>query len=173
MRSGFQPVPLGLPEKPETRHRRQDEVERVLRPCAMRDGIRERADGLEQLEHRAGPTMRHDQRQGVRVTRADVDEVNVEPVDLGHELRERVQLRFCLSPVVLGAPVADELLQFRELYALRPVIDRLPVRPSRRSNASAEIHELLFRNVDAEGADRVVRRCDRLTLKQTDSTEGR
>ena len=138
----------------------------------MRRGIRERTDGLEQLEHGAGPAMRHDQRQGVRVTGADVDEVNVESVDLGHELRQRIQLRLCLAPVVVGSPVADELLQFRELYALRPVVDRLPVRPPRRSDAPAEIHELLFRNIDPEGADRVVRgRCDRLAVKQADSTE--
>ena len=39
--------------------------------------------------------------------RPDVDEVNVHAVDLGHELRERIQLGFGLPPVVRksGEPV--------------------------------------------------------------------
>ena len=85
---------------------------------------------------------------------------------------KRIQLRLGLAPVVLSPPVADEFLQFCELYALRPVVDRLPVGPPRRSNAPAEIHELLFRDIDPKGADRVVRgRCDRLAVKQADSTD--
>ena len=117
------------------RHRRQDEIERVLRASAMRGRIGERADGLEQLEHRAGPAMRHDQRQGVRDARADVDEVDVHAVDRRHELRQGVELGFGLSPVVAGAPILDERLELRELYALRLVIDRLPVGPARVRDA--------------------------------------
>ena len=85
----------------------------------------------------------------------DVNEVNVDAVDLGHEHGQRVQPRLDLAPVVVGAPVADHLLEFRELRALRPVIDGLLVRPARGGDAPAQIDELLFRNVDAEGADGV------------------
>ena len=99
--------------------------------------------------------MRHDQRHGVRMTRADVDEVNVEPVDLGHELRVGVEPGLSLAPVVVGTPITHQLLDFCELYALRPVIDRLPIGPSRGGDASAEIEELLVRNGDVEGPNRV------------------
>ena len=34
--------------------------------------------------------------------RANVDEMNVEPIDLGHELRQRVEPRFELAPVVFA-----------------------------------------------------------------------
>ena len=51
--------------------------------------------------------------------RADVDEVDVDAVDGRHELRQGVQLRFGLAPVVAAAPVAHELLELRELRALR------------------------------------------------------
>ena len=87
------------------------------------------------------------------MARADVDEVDVEPVDLRHELREGVQLCLTLPPVVVGAPVADELLELRQLHALRPVGDRFLVRPAGRRDASAEVDELLLRNVDAEGTN--------------------
>jgi hypothetical protein len=80
--------------------------------------IAQRADGLEQLEHRAGPAMGHDQRQSIRMTRADVNEVNVESVDLGDELRQGVQPRLGLAPVVIRAPVAHQRLQLCQLYAL-------------------------------------------------------
>jgi len=53
----------------------------------MRGGIGERLDDLQLLDDRAGPSVRDDQRQRVLVPGADVDEMNAEPVDLGHEVR--------------------------------------------------------------------------------------
>ncbi len=68
--------------------------------------------------------------------RADVDEVDVEAVDRGDELGERVQLRLAPAPVLVRRPVAGELLDRRELDALGLVIDRLPFgRPPRRDPA--------------------------------------
>ena len=87
------------------------------------------------------------------MTRADVHEVNVEPVDLSHELRQGIQLRLHLPPVVVRPPVAYEFLDLRQLHALRLISDDLPVGPPCRRYASAEVDEVLFRNVDAEGAD--------------------
>ena len=46
---------------------RQHEVKRVLRLPTVRGRVGQRADGLEQLDHRAGPAVRHDQRQRVLV----------------------------------------------------------------------------------------------------------
>ena len=58
---------------------------------------------------------------------ADVNEINIEAVDLGHELRQGVQLRFGLSPVVAFAPIFNERLELAELDALRLVIiDKVP-----------------------------------------------
>jgi hypothetical protein len=54
----------------------------------------------------------------VLVRRANVDEVDVEAVDLGDEVRESVQPGLDPPEVVLGAPIADELLHRRELHAL-------------------------------------------------------
>src|SRR4029450_9053944 len=101
-------------------------------------GIRERSDGLEQLDDRAGPAVRHDQGQGVVVPRLDVDEVDVQAVDVSDELRERVELRLRLAPVVAGRPVADQLLHGLQLYALRTVVNQLLAAPARRSEPSAE-----------------------------------
>ncbi len=55
-----------------------------------------------------------------------MDEVDVDPVDLGRELRKRVELRLGLAPVVLGRPVAGQLLDRRQLNALRPICRRAP-----------------------------------------------
>jgi len=60
--------------------------------------------------------------------RTNVDEMNVEPIDLRHELRQGVQLRLALAPIVL-CPIARELLSRRELHALRCIGDRFPFRP--------------------------------------------
>ena len=140
-------------------------MEGVLRAAAVGRRIGERTDDLEQLEDRARPAMGHDQRQRVRMMRADVDEMDVEPVDLGDELREGVQLRLDLAPVVVGLPVAHELLELCELHALRP-----SPRPSPGSGQRVvamrrrRSHELLVGDVDAEGADRI--RCVRSRRSQ-------
>ena len=62
-------------------------MERVRRARAVRGGIGERPDDLQLLDDRPGPSVRDDQRQRVLVLGADVNEVNVKPVDLGQELR--------------------------------------------------------------------------------------
>ena len=56
--------------------------------------------------------------------RTDVDEVNVEPVDRGDELRQGVHFCLDLAPVILGCPIARERLSGRELHALRRIRDR-------------------------------------------------
>src|SRR5262245_48961280 len=87
------------------------------------------------------------------MTRANVDEVNVHVIDRCHELREGVELGLTLSPVVVRSPITHQLLQSCELDALRLVVDRLSVGPSRGGDASAEIGEIRLRNIDAERAD--------------------
>ena len=82
-----------------------------------------------------------------------MDEVNVDPVDLRHELRQGIQLRLRLAPVVVRAPVAHELLQLRQLHALRPIGDGLLVGPPRCGDAPAEIDERRLRNLNLERAD--------------------
>ena len=107
---------------------RQHEVEGVLGVATVRRRVGQRADRLEQLDDRAGPAVRHDQRQRVLVLGLDVDEVDVHPVDLGRELRQRVEPCLGLAPVVVGRPVARQLLDRRQLHALRPIGDELLAR---------------------------------------------
>src|SRR6266849_4386692 len=72
---------------------------------------------------------------------------------MGHDQWQGIEICLHLAPVVVGAPVADELLDLRELDALGSISDRLPVGPACGHHASAQVDECLFRNVDAEGAD--------------------
>jgi hypothetical protein len=51
-------------------------------------GIGQRIDDLHLFDDRAGPSVRDDQRQRIFVFRTNVNEVNVQPVDLGDELRQ-------------------------------------------------------------------------------------
>jgi hypothetical protein len=135
------------------RQGRQHQVERVFGGAAVRGRVGERADGLEQLDDRAGPAVGHDQRQRVLVSRPDVEEVQLDPVDRGRELRQRVQAGLALAPVVAVGPVAGERLHGRELDALRPVGDELLRRPARGLDPAPEVGELLLRNLDSERAD--------------------
>ena len=129
---------------------RQHQVECIAGGATVRGRVGQGTDGLEQLDDRAGPAMRHDQRQRILVLRAHVDEVDVHAVDLRHELREGIQLGLGLPPVVLGRPVAGELLDRRELHALRPILDELLGGQARRSSALAKVVERCLRDVRRE-----------------------
>ena len=103
--------------------------------------------------------MIDDERQRVFMLGTNVDEVDVQPVDLGDELRQGVQSRLTGAPVVVGRPVAREVLHDRQGHALRVVLDRLLVREARAGEASPQVLELRRGDVDRERADRGVVRC--------------
>ena len=74
--------------------------------------------------------------------------MNVEPVDLGDEVRQGVEPRLDLAPVVLGRPIARELLHRGELHALRVVRHLFPVGPLRGVDAPAQVDEFLVRSTE-------------------------
>jgi len=132
---------------------RQHQMERVRGAAAVRGRVGERLDGLEQLDDRAGPAMGHDQRQRALVPRAHVDEVDVDPVNLGPELRQCVQLGLEPAPVVPGRPEPGERLSGRQLHTLRAIGDQLHGGPACRGHPAAQRGELLVGNLDPERVD--------------------
>ena len=142
-------IPAGrrrLAREPITGDRRDHDVEGVLRAASEGRGVGEWADELDLLEDRPGPPVRDDDGQRALVLRTHVDEVDVEPVDLGDELGQGVELRLALAPVVVRRPVAREFLERRERHTLRRVRDGLLLRPSRGLNAPPHIGLFRFRN---------------------------
>src|SRR4029453_19682831 len=105
------------------RQGRDDDVESSLRATSVRGWIRKWIDDLELLDDGSGPAMRDDDREHIRMTRTDVDEVNVHAIDRRDELRQGIQPRFRLAPVVAAAPVAYQLLQLGQLSTLRLIRD--------------------------------------------------
>src|SRR4026207_1977660 len=122
------------------------------RPACEAGAVRG-ADGLEQLDHGAGPAVGHDQRQRALVLRSDVDEVDLHAVVLGRELWTRVEPLRPAPEVVVARPVVRECLQRRQLDALRPVVDELLARPAGRPDATAQVVDLLLRYLDAKSPD--------------------
>src|SRR5918994_3668593 len=51
---------------------------------------------LQLLDDRAGPSVRDDERQRIFMFRTNVNEMNVQPIDLGDEVREGLQLLLAL-----------------------------------------------------------------------------
>src|SRR5256885_828710 len=79
-----------LAGEPIARQRRDDDIERVLGGAAVRRWIGKRTDDLELLDHGPWPTVCDEQWECVGMTRADVDEVDVDAVDRRDELRQRI-----------------------------------------------------------------------------------
>ena len=96
-----------------------------------------------------------------------MDEVDVEPIDLGDEVRQRLQLRLALAPIVFRSPVLDEFLHRARVARLvlglpprgRPdpprscVGHQFALGPARGGDAPAKFGDLLLREADGEGAD--------------------
>ena len=136
------------------RQRRDHDIERVFSVPAERGWIGERADDLQLLDDRAGPPVRNDYRQRVRIFRADVDEMNIESVDVGYEVRQRLQFLLALAPVVILRPIAREFLYRRQLHALRLIGDGFFSGPARCGNTAPEIIKVLLRHGrNGEGPD--------------------
>ena len=119
-------------------------------PCPMGRGVGERLDDLELLDHRTRPAVRDDQWQRVFMLGPDVDEVDVQPVDFGDEVRYGVEPLLDLAPVILGLPVAQNLLDGLERHALREIGDRLLLRQAgfarRRRRSARAASGMLMRN---------------------------
>ena len=115
--------------------------------------IGELFDHPHKFDHRAGPAMRHHQRQGIGAGRTQVQKVNVEPIDLGLELPQSVKPRFALSPVIAVAPIANQVLQSRQWRALRPIRHRLLLRPAGQVEPRGEVVQLRLGNGERKGAD--------------------
>jgi hypothetical protein len=81
-------------------------------------GIGQGIDNLHLLYYGAGPSVRNNERQSIFMFRANVDEMNVQPIDISDELRQGLQFRFDLAPIVICSPIAREFLNSRELHAL-------------------------------------------------------
>jgi hypothetical protein len=86
--------------------------------------------------------------------RAHVNEMNVQPIDPGDELRQGVQLRLDLAPIVFLRPIARERLNRLELYALRLICNGLLFRPARGRDARTQRLEVRLGGLDRERPDR-------------------
>src|SRR3954453_20573353 len=92
--------------------------------------------------------------------RANLNEVNVEPVDFRDELRQRIELRFNFPPVVTRMPVIRESLHRHELHALRRIVDCLALGPSGSADAALHIDKLSFGHVNTKRANGSIWRAD-------------
>ena len=113
----------------------------------MCGGIGERIDDLHLFGDRTGPPVGNDQRQRIFVFGTYVNEMNVQSVDLGNELRQGVEFCLDLAPVVLCRPISSERLSRRELHALGCIGDRFSFRPPCVFDAPAQFGEFRLWNI--------------------------
>src|SRR5687767_1178937 len=86
--------------------------------------------------------------------RADMNEVDIQPVDLGDELGMSVQVRLAPPPVVIGRPIPRQRLNEGELHALRKVRDGFLLRESCRRDAPAQFVEFRVCSLEAKRTNR-------------------
>src|SRR3954471_2259861 len=82
-----------------------------------------------------------------------MQEVDIEPVDLGGELLEAIEFRLARAPVVAISPIGADLLDPCQRRALAPIIDQLRLRPARAGEARLEVDEDIVADGDAARLD--------------------
>ena len=122
--------------------------------AAVGRGVGERPRDLMHLEERPRPPVADDEWERGGALALDVDEVDAEPVDLGAELRQRVQTPLLLPPVVAVAPVRGQLLHIGQIRPHRPVCAVDLVRPPRRVQPRPQVVEDGIVDVNLEGLGR-------------------
>ena len=129
-------------------------MEGRVRVGAVRARVRERPDDVEELRDGPRPAVRENERQGARLGRADMEEVDPLPVDVGGELRVSVEGPLPDAPVVAGAPVLHERPKDGERHAVIPAGVGDLLREARAAQPLGEIVEISLRNGDAVGIHR-------------------
>ena len=99
-----------LSRKAVTWHRGDHQMECVRSTPAMGCWIGQRRDDLQLLDDRAWPPMRDDERQRILVHGTHMDEMDVEVIDFGHEVRQGAEPCLDLAPVIVAPPIAGEFL---------------------------------------------------------------
>jgi len=74
--------------------------------------------------------------------------MNVEPIDLGDEVRHGVDLCLALAPIVRVRPILRELLHGCELDALRCIRDLFALRPLGCFDAIAQVDDVGLRGLE-------------------------
>jgi hypothetical protein len=110
--------------------------------------------------------MGYDDREGIGMFGADMNEVDVDAVDVGDELRKSIHPRFDLAPVVGRPPIVDEGLELRQRDTLGLIGNSLAIRPSRRQNAPPKLDKVLLRHGNVEGVNCAFARGRRCTQRK-------
>src|ERR1700749_4507509 len=84
------------------------------------------------------------------MTGTDMHEVHAQAIENGAELWKPVEAGLAVSPVVVLSPVAANFLKVGQRHALRPVVDRLPLRPSTSAQAISQVIQLGLWHIDSE-----------------------
>ena len=122
--------------------------------AAVRARVGERADDAEEFRDGAGPAMRDQQRQGIRLGRPDVQEVHVLAIDFGAELRVLVKPRFSGTPVIRRSPVLRELPEVTERNTAVPADVGQFIWPASIGDPATQVSYVVVWYLDPEGLHR-------------------
>jgi hypothetical protein len=125
-------------------------VESILGASTVGSRIGQRLDHLMELHDRTWPAVGDDQREGTRMRRSLVDEMDIQSVDLGGELVEAVERGLPRPPVVFVGPVAGQFAGVLQGNALAPVVHAFGLWPTGARQPRSQIIEHGVGNVDTK-----------------------
>src|SRR5688572_14217754 len=101
--------------------------------------------------------MRDNQRKCIRMFGSNMNKMDLEAVDVSHELGQSIQLCFYFTPVIISSPIICKSLHCRQRYSLRLISNRFLFRPSCLPNETLKVSYFLFRHTrDLENPDSLI-----------------
>ena len=97
--------------------------------------------------------MDEQQRLGIGAAAFLANEMDLEAVDIGGEMLEPIQLGLVLAPVVLGAPVVEQLAHVGEVGAVLPSGIGHLVGQTRAREPILQVLQNIIGHIDSKGFD--------------------
>ena len=97
--------------------------------------------------------MSKNERKRIGAFTALVNEVDVDIIHIGFKMREFVERRFVLPPIVSVLPIVDELLEVIAIGACIPICARYLIGPPRVFQPLPQVAQHLRSNVNCERSD--------------------
>ena len=131
---------------------RRDDREGIPGIAAEAGRIGQQRDQFVEFPDRARPPVQEEQRQRGRADAGLMDEVQLDPRQGHRELLEGIEASLVHAPIVLVAPVLDELSQIRQVRAILPASAGNLVGPADAVQPLAQVSKGFVWDPDCKGS---------------------
>ena len=127
-----------------------DDGEGIARIATEARRLGQARNEIEEFKHRSRPTMRQQQRHGAWPFATHMQEMQINAVKFGTELRKGVQRGFLRTPIETLLPIGQQIAQIGDACAVSPGRFRRLIRQARQRQAGLQILQRCIGDMQAK-----------------------